>query len=126
MVATATLQERSSPLLRECMLRQQGTGLSLRQNVMNHLPLIKKSFCSKESLHKAELILTSKLSQTNSAKLNSLLIEQKAKAKKRHKLELLLASKPSHCSSAQLNSRLAIKAEKVKRLHEAQILSMMK
>ena len=108
------------------MLRQQGTGLPLLKNAMNHLPLIRKSFCTKESLRKAKFVLASKRTQTNPAELNSRLIEKKAKTRKLHKLELFLASRSNHSSSAELNSRLATRAAKARRLHEAQMISMIK
>ena len=108
------------------MFRQQGTGLPLLRNVMNHLPLIKKSLCKKDLLHQAELVLVSKPSHTKPSVLNSRLIGQIAKKKKLHKAELLLASQSRRTSSAQLNCRLAIKASQAKRLHSAQIISITK
>ena len=104
------------------MFGQQGTGLSLQRNVMNHLALIKKSLSKKDLLHQAELVLASKPCKEKSAELNIRLIEQKAKRKKLHQLELLLASKSSKTSSAFLNSRLAEKASHSKRLHSAQMI----
>ena len=108
------------------MFRQQGTGLSLLRNVMNHLPLIKKSLCKKDLLHKAELVLAAKPSHVKSSELNSRLREQIAKAKKLHQAELLLASQSNGCSSAQLNCRLAVKTAQAKRLHSAQMLLITK
>ena len=108
------------------MLGQQGTGLSLLGNVMNQLPLIKKSICRKDLLHQAQLVLASKPSHENSSELNSRLVEQNAKRKNLHQAELLLASKSSRISSAELNSRLAFKKAQTKRLHSAQIISLTK
>ena len=112
--------------LGECMLGQQGTGLPLLWNVMNQLPLIRKSICRKDLLHQAQLILASKPSHQNSSELNSRLVEQNAKRKNLHHAELLLASKSSRISSAELNSRLAFKKSQTKRLHSAQIISLTK
>ncbi len=108
------------------MLRRQGTGLPLLINVMNHLPLIRKSLCKKDLLHQAELLLASRPSHTKSSELNSRLIGEIAKRKKLHQAELLLASKSGGCSPAKLNSRLAFKAAQAKRLHSVQILSTRK
>ena len=108
------------------MFGQQGTGLSLQRNVMNHLALIKKSLSKKDLLHQAELVLTSKPSQAKSAELNIRFIEQNAKRKKLHQSELHLASKSSKTSSAFLNSRLAKKEAHFKRLHSAQMITMIK
>ena len=108
------------------MLGQQGTGLPLLRNVMNQLPLIRKSICRKDLLHQAELLLASKPSHRNSSELNSRLVEQKSKRKNLHQAELLLASKPSHKNSSELNSRLAFKKAQTKRLHSAQIISLTK
>ena len=108
------------------MLGQQGTGLPLLRNVMNHLPLIRKSICRKDLLHQAQLILASKPSHQNSSELNSRLVEQNAKRKNLHQAELLLASKLRRISSAELNSRLAVKKAQAERLHSAQIISLTK
>tara|TARA_Y100001968_G_scaffold247996_1_gene232504 strand:- start:88 stop:480 length:393 start_codon:yes stop_codon:yes gene_type:complete len=125
MVATATLLVRSFPHWK-CMLGQQGTGLPLLRNVMNHLPLIRNRLFKKNLLHQAELISASKPSHVKSSELNSRLIGQIAKKKKLHQAELLLASKSGGCSSAKLNSRLAIRTAQAKRLHSAQIISITK
>ena len=108
------------------MFRQQGTGLPLLRNVMNHLPLIKKSLCKKDLLHQAELVLASKPSHVKSSELNSRLRGQIAKGKNLHQSELLLASRSGGCSSAQLNSRLAVKTAQAKRLHSAQMIAITK
>ena len=108
------------------MFGQHGTGLPLLRNVMNHLPLIRKSLCKKDLLHQAELLLASRPSHTKSSELNSRLIGEIAKRKKLHQAELLLASKSGECSPAKLNSRLAVKAAQAKRLHSAQIISTRK
>ena len=108
------------------MFGQQGTGLSLLRNVMNHLALIRKSICKKASLHQAELALASKPSHTKSSELNIHLIERNAKRKNLHQAELYLASRSAKSSSALLNSRLAEKAAHTKRLHSARIISMIK
>ena len=108
------------------MFWQQGTGLSLLGNVMNHLPLIRKSLCKKAVLHKAELLLASQATRVSSAQLNSRLRASAAKAKRLHAAELLLAAQPSHCSSAQLNSRVAAQLAAEKRLHSVQIASLTK
>ena len=126
MVATATLLTRSLPPFWECMFRQQGTGLSLLRNAMNRLPLIKKSLCKKDLLHKAELILAAKPSFVKSSELNSRLRGQIARGKNLHQSELLLASRSGGCSAAQLNSRLAIKMAQAKRLHSAQMIAITK
>ena len=73
-------------------VRQQGTGLSLLRNVMNHLPLIRKSLCKKELLHQAELVLASKPSHANSSKLNLRLVEENIK-KKNHTKKNFIFSK---------------------------------
>ena len=109
----------------KCMFRQQGTVLPLPRNVMNHLPLIRKSLCKKTSLHNAELFLSSRPSHSSSAELNIRLLKQKAKRKAIHQSELNLASKGSTSSSC-LNSHFARKREQEKRLHSAQIISMLK
>ena len=121
-VSTATVIIRSFSS-RKCMLGQQGTGLPLLRNVMNHLPLIRKSICRKNSLHNAELFLSSRPSHSSPTELNIRLLKQKAKRKAIHQSELNLASKGSS-SSSQLNSHLAKKREHEKRLHSAQIISM--
>ena len=108
------------------MFWQQGTGLSLLVNVMNHLPLIRKTISKKAVLHSAELIMASKSSRVSSAQLNSRLRASSARAKRLHDAELLLAAKPSQCSSAQLNSRIATQLAADKRLHAAQIVSLNK
>ena len=107
-------------------VRQQGTGFSLLRNVMNHLPLIRKSLCKKELLHQAELVLASKPSHANSSELNLRLVEENTKKKKLHQAELYIASMSARSSSALLNSHLARKAAHAKRLHLAQISSMKK
>ena len=122
MVSTATILIRSFSS-RKCMLGQQGTGLPLLRNVMNHLPLIRKSICRKNSLHNAELFLSSRPSHSSPTELNIRLLKQKAKRKAIHQSELNLASK-SRSSSSQLNSHLAKKREHENRLHSAQIISM--
>ena len=122
MVSTTTLLIRSFSS-RKCMFGQQGTGLPLLRNVMNHLPLIRKSICKKNSLRNAELFLSSRPSHSRPIELNIRLLKQKAKRKAIHQSELNLASKCSS-SSAQLNSHLAKKREHKKRLHLAQIISM--
>ena len=122
-VSTATLLVRSISW-GKCMHRQHGTGLPLLRNVMNHLPLIRKSLCKKNSLLKAELFLSSRPSHSSSTELNIRLLNKKAKEKAIHQSELDLASKCSS-SSLQLNSHLAKKREHEKRLHAAQINSML-
>tara|TARA_B100000579_G_C22368929_1_gene637374 strand:- start:151 stop:474 length:324 start_codon:yes stop_codon:yes gene_type:complete len=107
------------------MFGQQGTGLPLLRNVMNHLPLIRKSLCKKSLLHNAELFLSSRPSHSSSTELNIRLLKQKAKIKAIHQSELNLASKGTS-SSTKLNSHLAKKREHEKRLHSAQITSMLK
>ena len=103
-----------------------GNGVASTSNVMNQLPLIRKSICRKDLLHQAQLILASKPTHQNSSELNSRLVEQNAKRKNLHQAELLLASKSSRISSAELNSRLAFKKAQNKRLHSAQIISLTK
>jgi len=107
------------------MFGQQGTGLPLLRNVMNHLPLIRKSICKKNSLHNAELFLSSRPSHSSSTELNIRLLKQKSKKKAIHQSELNIVSKGSS-SSSQLNSHLAKKREHEKRLHAAQIISIKK
>jgi len=92
---------------------------------MNHLPLIRKSLCKKNSLHNAELFLSSRPSHSSPTELNIRLLKQKAKRKAIHQSELNLAAKVSS-SSTQLNSHLAKRREQEKRLHLAQITSMIK
>ena len=46
---------------------------------MNHLPLIRKSLCKKNSLHNAELFLASRPSHSSPAELNIRLLKQKEK-----------------------------------------------
>ena len=121
-VSTATLLVRSISLWK-CMFGQQGTGLSLLKNVMNHLPLIRKSICKKNLLHNAELFLSSRPSHSSSTELNIRLLKQKFRRKAIHKSELNLAAKSSS-SSSLLNSHLAKKREHEKRLHSAQMISM--
>ncbi len=108
------------------MFGQQGTGLPVQRNVMNHLPLIRKSLTKKDLRHQAALVLASKPSHSTSAELNIRFIKQNAKKRKLHQAELHLASKSGGTSSAILNSRLATKATHAKRLHSAQIISMIK
>ena len=124
MVSTATLSLRSISSWK-CMFGQQGTGLPLRINVMNYLPLIRKNMCKKHALHNAELFLSSRPSHSNPKELNIRLLQQNAKRKAIHQSELNLASKGSS-SSSKLNIYLAIKKEHEKRLHSAQITSMLK
>tara|TARA_Y100001978_G_C23454719_1_gene319429 strand:+ start:297 stop:620 length:324 start_codon:yes stop_codon:yes gene_type:complete len=107
------------------MFGQQGTGLPLLRNVMNHLPLIKKSLCKKNSLHNAEIFLSSRPSHSSPSELNIRLLKQKAKRKALHQSEINLASKGSS-SSSLLNTHLAKRREQAKRLHLAQITSMIK
>jgi len=57
------------------MFGQQGTGLSLLVNVMNHLPLIRKSLNKKDLIHQADFVLASKPSHIKSTELNIRLIE---------------------------------------------------
>ena len=122
MVSTATLSLRSiSP--GKCMFGQHGTGLPLLRNVMNQLLLIRKSICKKNSLHNAELFLSSRPSHTSPIELNIRLLKQKVKIKVIHQSELHLASKGRSISS-KLNSHLAQKRDHEKRLHSAQIISM--
>ena len=123
-VSTATLLVRSISS-GKCMFWQQGTGLPLLRNVMNHLPLIRKSICRKNSLHNAELFLSSRPSHSSPTELNIRLLKQKAKRKAIHQSELNIASK-SRSSSSQLNSHLAKKREHENRLHSAQIISMIR
>ena len=122
MVSTATLLLRSISLWK-CMFGQHGTGLPLLRNVMNQLLLIKKSICKKNSLHNAELFLSSRPSHASPIELNIRLLKQKAKRKVLHQSELNLASK-GRSISFLLNSHLAQKKEHEKRLHSAQIISM--
>tara|TARA_Y100001968_G_C19382695_1_gene731156 strand:- start:146 stop:466 length:321 start_codon:yes stop_codon:yes gene_type:complete len=103
------------------MFGQQGTGLPLLRTVMNHLPLIRKNLRKKNSLHNAELFLSSRPSQSSSTELNIRLLKQKAKRKALHQSEMNLAYKVSS-SATELNSHLAKKREHEKRLHSAQIL----
>ena len=122
MVSTATLLIRSiSP--GKCMFGQHGTGLSLLRNVMNQLPLIRKSLCKRNSLHNAELFFSSRPSHSSSRELNIRLLNQKSKKNAIHQSELNLASKSSSSSSA-LNSYLARKRDHEKRLHSAQLISI--
>tara|TARA_B100000579_G_C22110347_1_gene522833 strand:+ start:190 stop:513 length:324 start_codon:yes stop_codon:yes gene_type:complete len=107
------------------MFGQQGTGLPLLRNVMNHLPLIRKSLCKKHSLHKAELFLASRPSHSSPAELNIRLLKQKEKRNALHQSEINLASKSSSISSL-LNSHLAKRKEQERKLHLAQISSMIK
>jgi hypothetical protein len=107
------------------MFGQQGTGLPLLRNVMNHLPLIRKSLCKKNLLHKADLFFSSRPSHSSSTELNIRLLKQRAKRKATHHSEINLASKGS-TSSTNLNSHLAKKKMHEKRLHSAQIASMLK
>tara|TARA_Y100001978_G_scaffold113898_1_gene101584 strand:- start:409 stop:684 length:276 start_codon:yes stop_codon:yes gene_type:complete len=88
---------------------------------MNHLPLIRKNLRKKNSLHDAELFLSSRPSHSSSTELNIRLLKQKAKKKAIHQSELNLAYK-GRSSSSKLNSHLAKKREQEKRLHSAQIL----
>ena len=92
---------------------------------MNHLPLIRKSLCKKNSLRNAELFLASRPSHSKSAELNIRLLKQKAKKNALHKSELNIAAKSSSISSL-LNSHLAKRKEQEKKLHSAQIISMIK
>ena len=124
MVSTATVIVRSISQ-GKCMFGQQGTGLPLLRNVMNHLPLIRKSICKKNSLHNAELFLSSRPSHSSSSELNIRLLRKKAKRKALHQSELNLASKGSS-SSSLLNIHLAKRREQAKRLHSAQITSLIK
>ena len=123
-VSTATVLIRSISSWK-CMFGQQGTGLSLLRNVMNHLPLIRKNLCKKNSLHNAELFLSSRPSHSSPAELNIRFLKQKTKNKAIHKSELNLASK-CRTSSSSLNGYLARKKEREQRLHSAQIISMIK
>ena len=103
-----------------------GNGVaSTKKNVMNHLPLIRKSLCKKKSLHDAELFLSSRPSHSSPSELNIRLLKQKAKRKALHESELNLASKGRSISSL-LNSHLAKRREQAKRLHLAQINSTVK
>ena len=122
MVSTATLLLRSISL-GKCMFGQHGAGLPLLRNVMNQLLLIRKSICKKNSLHNAELFLSSRPSHTSPIELNIRLLKQKVKRKVIHQSELHLASKGRSISS-KLNSHLAQKRDHEKRLHSAQIISM--
>tara|TARA_Y100001968_G_scaffold314432_1_gene339753 strand:- start:163 stop:486 length:324 start_codon:yes stop_codon:yes gene_type:complete len=107
------------------MFGQHGTGLPLLKNVMNFLPLIRKTLYKKNSLHNAELFLSSRPCLSSPTELNIQLLKQKAKRKAIHQSELNLASKGSS-SSSKLNSHLAKKREHEKRLHSAQIASLKK
>ncbi len=111
--------------LRNACLGNRERGCLYLNNVMNHLPLIRKSLCKKTSLHKAELYLSSRPSHSSPTELNIRLLKQKAKKKALHQSELNLASKGS-TSSSFLNSHLARKREHEKRLHSAQIISMLR
>jgi len=111
--------------LKEMHVWAAWNGVALPKNVMNHLPLIRKILCKKNSLHKAELFLSSKPSQTSPTELNIQLIKQKAKRKAIHQSELNLVSKGTS-SSSKLNYHFAKKREQEKRLHAAQIASMLK
>ena len=91
---------------------------------MNHLPLIRKNLRKKNSLHDAELFLSSRPSHSSSTELNIRLLKQIARKKAIHQSELNLAHK-GRSSSSKLNSHLAKKREQEKRLHSAQI-SMIK
>ena len=123
-VSTATVLIRSISSW-ECMFGQQGTGLPLLINVMNYLPLIRKTLCKKNSLHNAELFLSSRPSHSSPSELNIRFLKQKTKDKAIHQSELNLASKCSS-SSTKLNSHLAKKREHEKRLHSAQITSLIR
>tara|TARA_Y100001968_G_scaffold221470_1_gene204314 strand:+ start:220 stop:498 length:279 start_codon:yes stop_codon:yes gene_type:complete len=92
---------------------------------MNYLPLIRKSLSKKNSLHNAELFLSSRPSHSSPTELNIRLLKKKAKRKALHQSELNLASKGSSISSL-LNSHMAKRREQAKRLHSAQITSMIK
>tara|TARA_Y100001968_G_scaffold171002_1_gene156440 strand:- start:131 stop:409 length:279 start_codon:yes stop_codon:yes gene_type:complete len=92
---------------------------------MNHLPLIKKSLCKKNSLRAAELYLSSRPCNSSPAELNSRFSKAKARRKAIHQSELNLASKDLSSGSI-LNSHLARKREQAKRLHLAQIASIVK
>ena len=105
------------------MFGQHGTGLPVRRNVMNHLPLIRKSISKKNSLRKAELFLSSRPTHSSPKELNIRYLRQKYKRKAIHQSELNLASKGT-TSSIKLNSHLAKKREHEKRLHSAQLISM--
>tara|TARA_B100000579_G_C22476751_1_gene685996 strand:+ start:162 stop:497 length:336 start_codon:yes stop_codon:yes gene_type:complete len=102
-----------------------GNGVALLRNVMNHLPMIKKSLCKKTSRHNAELFFSSRPSHSSPIELNIRLLNQKAKLKAIHQSELNLASKSSS-SSSLLNIHLAKKKEHEKKLHQAQLASMNK
>ena len=123
-VSTATVLSRSISSWK-CMFGQHGTGLPLLKNVMNYLPLIRKNLCKKNSLHNAELFLSSRPSHTSPKALNIHLLKKNAKRKALHQSELNLAYKSSS-SSSKLNSHLAKKKQHFKRLHSAQITSMLK
>tara|TARA_B100000965_G_scaffold62684_2_gene48496 strand:- start:688 stop:1011 length:324 start_codon:yes stop_codon:yes gene_type:complete len=105
------------------MFGQHGTGLSLLGNVMNQLPLIRKSLCKKNLLHNAELFFSSRPGHSSPTELNIRLLKQKAKKNATHQSELNLASKSSS-SSTQLNNYLANKRDHEKRLHSARMISM--
>jgi len=92
---------------------------------MNHLPLIRKNLCKKNSLHNAELFLSSRPSHSNPSELNIRLLKQKSRSKALHDSELNIASK-GRSISAILNSHLAKRREQEKRLHSAQITSIVK
>jgi len=111
--------------LREMHVWVTGNGVTSARNVMNHLPLIKKSLCKKNSLHNAEIFLSSRPSHSSPAELNIRLLKQKAKKRALHQSELNLASKGRSISSL-LNSHLAKRREQAKRLHSAQITSIIK
>tara|TARA_B100001113_G_scaffold248848_1_gene204927 strand:- start:349 stop:627 length:279 start_codon:yes stop_codon:yes gene_type:complete len=92
---------------------------------MNHLPLIRKSLCKKNSLRAAELFISSRPCNSSPAELNSRFSREKARRKAIHQSELNLASKDLSSASI-LNSHLAKKREQAKRLHSAQIASIIK
>ena len=124
-VSTATISVRSISE-QEMHVWVTGNGVaSTKKNVMNHLPLIRKSLCKKKSLHDAELFLSSRPSHSSPSELNIRLLKQKAKRKALHESELNLASKGRSISSL-LNSHLAKRREQAKRLHLAQINSTVK
>tara|TARA_Y100001968_G_C19232048_1_gene654956 strand:- start:88 stop:414 length:327 start_codon:yes stop_codon:yes gene_type:complete len=102
-----------------------GNGVASAKNVMNNLPLIRKSLCKKNSLHNAELFLSSRPSHSSPSELNIRLLKQKAKRKALHESELNLASKGRSISSL-LNSHLAKRREQAKRIHSAQLTSIIK
>tara|TARA_B100001113_G_scaffold195413_1_gene160292 strand:+ start:414 stop:692 length:279 start_codon:yes stop_codon:yes gene_type:complete len=92
---------------------------------MNHLPLIRKSLCKKNSLRAAELFISSRPCNSSPAELNSRFSREKAKRKAIHQSELNLASKDLS-SASTLNSHLAKKREQAKRLHLAQLALIVK